>query len=378
MDERSINADTVIPINHENINKEDIEHASKYVEEIQYVPLETNETNIIGDVTKVVFSQKHIYIYDRQTNNLYQFDREGNYIRKIATMGSGPMEYMRIVSFSVDPETEHIAIYCEIKQSIIEFTSEGLPVAEEKIGFVTTDFIHYNDSYLFYGGRMPNETIFKSTYPEQYRLAVMDKNNVKEKYLPFQYNACLLNTPIASDKNCLYPYNGATRLIEKCTGIIYEVNDTISPVYAIDFGRYTIPVDFYANSVNMNDEKIQKIENGNYCCLSSLFETEDYLYIYYSVFHYDRLICSCIYSKKDNKSINIGPLWINDIDNIAMPDMVSTYNNCFIGYYQASELDMMLSTNKNPLSPKMEEMSKTIKDSDNPIICIVKLRTEAS
>ena len=373
-EKRILNADTIIYVNHENINEEVMKHASNYIEDVQYIPLETSETNLIGNLSKVILSTKYIHIHDNQTNNLYQFDYDGKYVRKVGNEGNGPNEYIKISTFSINPETENIAIYCEVKQSIIEFTHEGLPISEERVGFVCNDFMYYKNDYLFYGGRSWNKNIFKNTFPEQYRLVLWGKNEIKENYLPFKYNESLYRTSIASGNNSLYTYN-KTRLIEKCTGIVYELDNDISPVYAIDFGKYTIREDFYSDR-NINDNSIQRIEKSDYCLLSSLFETDNYVYIYYIVSMYSkyRMIFSCIYSKKINELVNIGPLWVNDIDNISMPKVITSYNNNLIGYFDSDNLKTMLVTNKNPLTPRMEELKETVDDFDNPIICIIKLK----
>ncbi|WP_313381512.1 6-bladed beta-propeller [Proteiniphilum saccharofermentans] len=372
---RNLTADTFISIDRDEINVEVMEKASTYVETVQYIPLETNNQNIIGNVTKIILSSNYIHIYDSQTNNVYQFDYKGKFVRKIGTTGNGPNEYVRISTFSVNPKTGNIAIYCEIKQSIIEFTSEGLPISEKKLGFVCSDFIHYKDGYMFYGGRFPNQNIFKDIFPEQYRLVNIGADDeIVEKYLPTTYNEELLRTAITSERNCLYyTHDNELRLLEKSNGLVYDVNNNMKSIYIVDFYKYTIPVSFFYDS-DIGEKDIQRIEKSDCCYLSSFFETDNYIYLSYVVNGYNKMISQCMYLKGNAESINIGPVWVNDIDNIAMPTIITTFNNSLVGYYEAYELKTMIDSNTKELTPKITELGKIVKESDNPIISIIKLR----
>ena len=372
---RNLTADTVISIDRDKINKEVMNKASTYIETIQYIPLETNSDNIIGNITKIILSSKYIHIYDSQTNNVYQFDYKGKFVRKIGSKGSGPNEYVRISTFSVDPNTEDIAIYCEIRQSIIEFTSEGLPISERKLGFICSDFIHYEDGYMFYGGRMPNQNIFKDTFPEQYRLVFIGANNeIIEKYLPTKYNEELLKTAITYEGNCLYyTHNKKLRLLERSNGLVYDINYNMKSIYVVDFYKYTIPVSFFYDS-NIGEKDIKRIEKSDCCYLSSFVETDNYIYLSYVVNAHNKMIGQCMYLKGSAESVNIGPVWVNDIDNIAMPTIMASFNNTLIGYHEAYELKTMIDSNTNELTPKIIELGKIVKESDNPIISIIKLK----
>ncbi len=372
---REVTADTFIFIDREEINIEVMEKASTYIEAVQYIPLETNNQNIIGNVTKIILSSNYIHIYDSQTNNVYQFDYKGKFVRKIGTTGNGPNEYVRISTFSVNPKTGNIAIYCEIKQSIIEFTSEGLPISDRKLGFVCSDFIYYEDGYMFYGGRFPNQNIFKDIFPEQYRLVNIGADNeIVEKYLPTTYNEELLRTAITSERNCLYyTHDNELRLLEKSNGLVYDVNNNMKSIYVVDFYKYTIPVSFFYDS-DIGEKDIQCIEKSDCCYLSSFFETDNYIYLSYVVNGYNKMISQCMYLKGNAKSVNIGPIWVNDIDNIAMPTIITSFNNSLVGYYEAYELKTMIDSNTKELISKITELGEIVKESDNPIISIIKLR----
>jgi hypothetical protein len=372
---RIFNADKILRIGVEesDINKEYIGHASKLIDSVTYIPLETTQECLISEITKLIFADKFIYICDKNTNSLYQFDINGRFVRQIGQIGQGSNEYIRINSFDVNKKNGNISIYCEIKQSIFEYDYTGEHIKVEKIGLVISDFIYYKEHYLFYCSWFPNDKIFDKTFPVQYRLVSIHDGKVNEQYLEYKYNEYLSKTVYASSSNGLYEYNGNIMLIERATNTIYKIeHDTISPIYAVDFGKYNIPFDMF--SPKASKAKIDELVNLNLCSLSKFYETNDLMYIRYSISHYNRLVCNSIFLKKSKEMINIGPLWINDIDNIAMPSIIAATDDVLIGYFEAPVFYNMVKNNNRDVSKYLIELAKIGDESDNPIICVVNLK----
>lgn len=351
-------------------------YKSLYVNNVTYIPLETADDFLIGRIKKLIFDNSYIYIFDDISNKLYQFYESGKYANQIGNIGEGPKEYMKISSFSIDSETGNIFIYCEIKQSVFEYDSSGDLLNIKRVGLGVNDIFYAKNTYWYYASRTPNESFYRETFPMQYRLVGIDKNELRKEYLPFEYNSHFLKTALTSSgENCFYLYNDKIRFKETSTNYVYEINDSIYAVYSIDFGKYTIPVDFYEKSADITEEKIRNIENSNYCQLSDFFETDKYIYINYSISHYDYIICSSLYLKDNKQTINLGHVWINYIDNISVPRIISTKNNDFIGYLDADEIKTMIATNNNKLlSQKMLDLDEKLSEADNPVICIIEMK----
>lgn len=56
--------------------------ASKFYEEVKYIPLETNHKSLFGKIKKLVVSDYNFIIWDDETNSIYFFDKQGKFIRK--------------------------------------------------------------------------------------------------------------------------------------------------------------------------------------------------------------------------------------------------------------------------------------------------------
>jgi len=82
---------------------------TKYVSNIQYVPLETNEDCFLAEVRKVVKNEDYFLISDSE-GNLLKFTSSGKFIRRIGSLGKGPGEYLNMTDFVIDDSFENVYI----------------------------------------------------------------------------------------------------------------------------------------------------------------------------------------------------------------------------------------------------------------------------
>jgi hypothetical protein len=352
-----------------------MQHASKLVDSVYYIPLETTSECLIAEITKLIFTDNFIYVWDYKVNKLYQFDVTGKFIRQIGQIGQGPDEYVRINSFDVNKKNGNISIRCEMKQSVLEYDYTGKLVQVKKIGMVANNFIYYKDNYLFYCSTFPNRDIFNKTFPEQYRLVNALDGKIYEQYLKWTYNDYLSTSIFASnEREGLYQFNENIMLVENATNTVYKIeHDTILPIYAVDFGEYNIPFDMF--SPQASKAKLDELANvgTKVCRLTKFCETNDLIYIQYIAHHY-KLFGFSIFLKKTEEMINMGPLWFNDMDNIAMPLIATVHDDLLIGYFYAFNFYKMVKYSNIEVSKHLVELGKTGNNDDNPIICVVKMK----
>ncbi|MDR1340652.1 MAG: 6-bladed beta-propeller [Prevotellaceae bacterium] len=334
-----------------------------------YIPLQTTEECLIGEINKLVCTDKYIYVYDRRFNKLYQFDTGGRFLRQIGQAGEGPDRYVKMCAFDVNSENGNVSIYCEVKSSVIEYSCTGEILKVEKTGLSIDDFVYYKGHYLFYCGRSSNEPAFKDTYPVQYRLVSLHNGKIDRKYLEYRYRNSLSNTVYTANDIGFYRLNGDLMLAEQQTGMVYKIEqNTIVPVYAVDFGKYNIPFDVF--SAEVDDSKLDALPGMNFCHLLDFHETGDLIYIRYSVFN--NPICQSVYLKKTGETVNLGLYWINDSDNIGMPIIMTASNDALAGYYDADLFRHIVKHKADKVPAHLTEMANGIRDDDNPVICIVR------
>lgn len=98
---------------------------SDLVDSLQYVPLETSDSSLIGAVDKLMVTDKgQILILDKYVANaLFQFDQNGQFIRKIGRRGLGEGEYVEIEDFSyID---DKVMLWDVLSKRLLEYDFNG-------------------------------------------------------------------------------------------------------------------------------------------------------------------------------------------------------------------------------------------------------------
>lgn len=98
---------------------------SLFVDSIEYVYLETNDSCLIRSITDIVVSNNRLFVFDEPQQTIWVFDREGKYINKICKKGSGPGEYSQIYQFEYDQRNNQIVILSSWERKLLFYTPDG-------------------------------------------------------------------------------------------------------------------------------------------------------------------------------------------------------------------------------------------------------------
>ena len=77
---------------------------SKVVDSVFYLPLETSEEVLMGQIESLQVVDERIFVSDITSKSLFSFDMDGRLITKYSAVGEGPGEFSTINSFSINPE----------------------------------------------------------------------------------------------------------------------------------------------------------------------------------------------------------------------------------------------------------------------------------
>lgn len=73
--------------------------------EVKYIPLELTDNSLIGSIDKILYRNKHFYIFDKSANmGILIFNENGKFIKVLNRTGEGPGEYIAPIDFDVDAE----------------------------------------------------------------------------------------------------------------------------------------------------------------------------------------------------------------------------------------------------------------------------------
>ena len=361
----------IISIDPNEFDKNNLAKISEITDEIEYIPLQTSNNFLIGDITKMIVWNDIFYIWDRISEAVFCFDKDGNFINKILKKGFGPEEYPRISDFTINKENGNIYIYSDEGEGIYEYTIEGSFIKKNRTqGILISSFALLQDNiFLCYGGKLPNNHLYKSIQPEQCRFFVKSTDSIYQHQLKFRFDNDYWRLPLSTNNFSFY-------------------NDTIllteffnPEIYSVDLDGKLIPryrINFLSNTYNPSFEQaldLKRIESekglGNLATLwNAFFETDKYIFI-----NYAWALVGFAYVKKENNTIhNLGFFIDDDINKITLsPSFLFVDNNHL---YQVKEPLTFLENQKKRLntSSYLQNITKKLCEDDNPVIVKIKLK----
>ena len=122
---------------------------SSFVDTIEFIPLETNDENLIGSIERILYWNEKYYIRTTQGRlhgKLSVFDKTGKYLWGLNRIGNGPGEYPELKEFAI---TENGNITATSYRKIINYDSTGVFLSENKTDFLGFEFVYIgNDNYI--------------------------------------------------------------------------------------------------------------------------------------------------------------------------------------------------------------------------------------
>lgn len=292
---------------------------SEIVDSIRYIPLETKNECLIGNIDKILLTDENEYlIVDKEiSSSIYLFDESGAFLNKIGNRGGASSEYVTIEDVS----------YCNGNVYVWDSSSRKILIYSKEGGFVSSfdfDYIAYSmvaiseDKFAFCCDYAPNRKLGKK---DKYPSLIVYNKNKKEvfSYLffdstlsPYAYQATLNNL---CNNNLYLPLNDT----------IYKITDAeLKRKYVLCYteGYVKNKKSYIEKSQTENittDEAIESYNKDKFPHLITYFECGkidvffmrmcDYLY--YGFYYPD----SGIY--RECSAMKEYPV-VNDIDDIAM------------------------------------------------------------
>lgn len=344
---------------------------AEYIDTMIYIPLETMDTVLCGQIEQLYRYNHKFYIFDRTSNNILIFDEKGKFLNKIANKGHGPQEYVHIDNYAFDKNSGNSYIRCGRSQKILEYDEWGKLTRIIPCKFIASSLCVLSpNTFLMYSGNFPNTTVFHNTYPLQDRLSIF--NAINNEYIPLGLNWKYDKnySTAGMDKNFHY-CEDTVSFIEKFGNYVYRFdtsNNKLICHYYIDFGKYNLPYDF--NTTSKEFKKLASSSTSK-AKIFNILENKNIIYVYYS---FSGLMFNSLYYKSKKQTLNIGPAWINEKDGVSMPSFYSVDNHYFIGSIEISVLRSIWENPNNHLSPNLKNLIAGMQETDNPCIVMVKFK----
>jgi len=228
----------------------------------------------IGTFDKVLLTKDNYIIFDKLTSAVYIFNKNGEFVSKIAKKGKGPDEYLSIYNISISLPNI-VNIVDTGSQSIKKYNFDGKFLGSKKVDGWPDDYIE-NNSYKYL-------SIYSSYTNEKevsYYLSITNGTN-KKGYFPFkemikktQDNSSVLFTDNNSNVFCRPHYDDA----------IYRLNgDQIKIAYKIDFGKSAFPTEKMLETKSI-EEVNNLLQKENYVGdINNIHITDQWLFFQYGI-----------------------------------------------------------------------------------------------
>lgn len=223
--QKSVTPDMIIIVPSDNDN------IAAVIDDIEFIPLETNEDSMISNISSFAKDSGNLFILP--PNSLIKmFDlNAGTYKRSIGQIGRGPGEASQIYTFFVEEGLIAIGGWSPNKK-VNYYNTYGVFIGDITIRFPFNEFISLDsETYAVYIG---NGTFSDE---DDYSLLITDKNFVVKERL-FKKLAWRDKFGMGSTTRFVKNHN-SVYFRDEYDPVIYEIENKVPvPKYKLDFGKY--------------------------------------------------------------------------------------------------------------------------------------------
>jgi hypothetical protein len=343
-------------------------------EDIEYIPLETNEECVIPIIGNILVGKD--YFLTHFYTKIFMFRADGSFVTRIGTEGRGPNEFTVVHDVDIDDRNQRIYLVDGWQQRFYVYSERGQILRTFKSPlYAAAGFRFTKDGILCYN--MNQFANIANSYD------LFDTTGIIIKEFPNKYpwvKAQGAGTYIFSHENIFYRFNNKLfkKEVYSDTVYVYE-NLEFKPHLVIEHGKRLI-------TPKARSESTPEYIRDNFITPLNLFEFGDYIYYEFFCTRNGQIEgLSYIGSKKTNYQLVFDPEkgLINDIDGgpNVWPKTIKD-DNTLIAWVEALKLKIYVASEafkkSNPKYPdkkkELERLANNLKETDNPILMMVKFK----
>lgn len=211
---------------------------SDRVKKKEFILLENNDRSMFSNIDKMLVRKNRIYIMDvTGLHYVYVFDTNGEFVRRVGTIGDGPLEHRKIIDFDVD-DLGNILVLDYQRMKLRKYDADGNAISAAEIPFRAYGFgILGPDRYIF---SLTHEAGNDET--EGFKIAITDSLfSVKNRYFSFKEN----DLDNKHSVGLFQKYQDETLFNKPVndTLVVFGPMGNIKKMYRFDFGTRTVPED---------------------------------------------------------------------------------------------------------------------------------------
>jgi len=363
---------------------------SHIADKIEYIPLQTTDSSVIGSFPDFKVAGDMIFI--REQNCILAFTKEGQFVRKLFMVGNGPEESIAR-SFAVDEEGRKVYAYDIYTREGNIYDFEGNFISDFNKQLCDPES-RISDIGLFRSNIFVSIPIFPGT---EYLFSCYDLRN--DSIIVLRDNPYVFTASQANMVPQIVPSNNGFQITDThiffkdmYSDIIFKTdkNFKTEPYCVVDLGNEKLRWEDFRDN-GMFDFTAGP-PRGYW--IESFVDTKSYLILYIQSFTEPELLC--IYDKKSGEQIVASNreyktssqqvLMGNDLDHLtSFPPMSKTgqfyyYNGCLYSIIEAKDFAEVYmgapeeAKKSTDYLTRMEQAFSGIDELDNPLIMKVHLK----
>ena len=333
-------------------------------EELVYVPLETRPDLVLGQVQPLSVEVYDSLIFINDTKQLYLFDINGKFIRKIGRIGRGPGEYL-LPYFTVDNDNRLVYVGGSDKINCFDF--DGNDMGSFALDFYVLNFIVNNDGTILF--QKENYSTPYVHWPDSVSgWYITDGKGEVVSKIRSSYGNNFTSSMLYLIPTTMYRYNNTIHFKELFSDTLFCFMGDIKVPYAIfNYGKYWQDVSLLQHD-DFFDVNAKKV-------LRTSLILEDDSHLFFRLYFSETKISLCVYNKKTGEvSILEGEGFVNDIDKgLSFWPKFGCDDGKLVDFRDAytfiDDVDKIIKEEgKSGLGKELPNIYDTIEETSNPII----------
>jgi hypothetical protein len=211
---------------------------SGIAKEVREVELEVTDNSLIKMIRRVLWDEDHIIVLDM--SEIFLFDNDGKFIRKIGSKGQGPGEYIRIIDLAADFKSKRVYV-SDTRKKILCYDFDGNYLEEYSgTGFIA-DYVNFiNGELMMIKEELKNEgagRIFHSVlYKANKHSQITDSIDIRKVVNPLAIFSKPWSDFILSDGKKINVYYPEFNTEPSLRDTVFRVEDNVLvPDFRLDF-----------------------------------------------------------------------------------------------------------------------------------------------
>ena len=245
---------------------------SQFVDTIEFIPLETTNENLIGEVNRIIYDDEKYYIRATRgmlNSNLFVFDKTGKYLWGLNKRGYGPGEYNDFKDFLLTKDRINVVSYFKF----ISYDKKGSFKEEYKLEQHVKEFLNIDDTtFLAFAKRTRVNNLM-------FFYIMNDEGKVENRFFKRKESEARAND-YRTNWRGIVSWGDSYYMNYPYTDTIFKVRqEEVSPYYYVDYGNKKIPSDLFkpSDEPKIIEKKFSSLTD--YFYINSFGLADHYVYV---------------------------------------------------------------------------------------------------